>query len=206
MVIGLDFDNTIVTYDAVLHQAALDRGLIAPGTPMVKRIVRDHIRAHGDGDIDWQKLQALVYGPLMPRARMFAGVSAFVSACRRRRVPVKIVSHKTEFAGYDDTGTNLREAALAWMTDHGFFAPAGLALTRDDVFFESTRDAKIARIRALGCTHFVDDLEEVLHDPAFPPDVQRILFAPEAQFDTASDPRVAPSWEALTELVLDDRG
>ncbi len=206
MVIGLDFDNTIVTYDAVLHQAALDRKLIAPETPMVKRIVRDYIRAHGDGDVDWQKLQALVYGPLMPQARMFAGVSAFVCECRRRQVPVKIVSHKTEFAGYDDTGTNLRVAALAWMTDQGFFAPDGLALTQGDVFFESTRDAKIARIRALGCTDFVDDLEEVLHDPAFPPQVRRILFAPEAPLDLASDPRVVPSWEALTAHVFDARG
>jgi hypothetical protein len=26
-------------------------------------------------------------------------------------------------------------------------------------------------------THFIDDLEEVLNDPDFPPDVERILFA-----------------------------
>ena len=206
MVVGLDFDNTIVTYDAVLHQAARERGLIPLETPVVKRIVRDYIRDHGDGDIDWQKLQALVYGPLMPQAQMFPGVAAFVRECRRRQVPVKIVSHKTELAGYDETGTNLRAAALAWMTEHDFFSPNGLALTRDDVFFESTRDDKIARIRALACTEFVDDLEEVLHDPAFPPQVQRILFAPEAQLDTAADPRVVPTWEALTELVLDARG
>jgi hypothetical protein len=30
-------------------------------------------------------------------------------------------------------------------------------------------------------THFIDDLEEVLTDPEFPPNVERILFADGAQ-------------------------
>ena len=30
---------------------------------------------------------------------------------------------------------------------------------------------------ALSLTHFIDDLEEVLTDPGFPPNVERILFA-----------------------------
>ena len=32
------------------------------------------------------------------------------------------------------------------------------------------------RIRALGCTHFIDDLEEVFLEPSFPSDVHKILF------------------------------
>ena len=53
--------------------------------------------------------------------------------------------------------------------DHGI----GLA----DVYFESTRAEKLKRIAALSLTHFIDDLEEVLTDPDFPPNVERILFA-----------------------------
>jgi hypothetical protein len=43
------------------------------------------------------------------------------------------------------------------------------------VYFEGTRTEKIARIVALGCTHFIDDLEEVFDDPAFPSGVERLL-------------------------------
>ena len=50
-----------------------------------------------------------------------------------------------------------------------------------NVYFESTRAEKLARIAALALTHFIDDLEEVLSDPDFPPDVERILFADGAQ-------------------------
>jgi hypothetical protein len=50
-----------------------------------------------------------------------------------------------------------------------------------DVYFESTRAEKLARIAELALTHFIDDLEEVLTDPDFPPDVERILFADGAQ-------------------------
>jgi hypothetical protein len=49
-----------------------------------------------------------------------------------------------------------------------------------NVYFESTRAEKLERISALSLSHFIDDLEEVLTDPGFPPGVERILFADEA--------------------------
>lgn len=201
MIIGLDFDNTIVSYDDLLHQTAVQRGLIDPATPKTKRIVRDLVRQCDEGDIGWQRIQGLVYGPLMPHAQLIPGVREFVGICRRLRIPVFIVSHKTEYAGYDDSRTNLRTASLDWMAQHGFFDPAGLAFDRADVFFEPTRGNKIARIISLGCTHFVDDLEEVLCDPLFPADVQRLLFNPAATANLTADPVVIDRWETLSELV-----
>jgi hypothetical protein len=205
MTVGLDFDNTLVTYDALIHSAALDRGLISAGTGAVKRSVRDRIRRRPDGEIEWQKLQALVYGPLMPHARLIDGVLEFAAACRAAGARMVVVSHKTEFAGYDETGTNLRTAALAWMTAHGFFDANGLALGRDDVYFEGTREAKIDRIRDLGCTHFVDDLEEVFLEPSFPPHVEKVLYAPDAAPDLSGDVKVLPSWTAIREHFFNRR-
>ena len=54
-----------------------------------------------------------------------------------------------------------------------------MGLTPDQVFFEETRTEKLARIGSLGCTHFVDDLEEVLLHPAFPSATARIWFSQE---------------------------
>jgi hypothetical protein len=175
-VIGIDFDNTLVSYDALIHDVALERRLIAPGDDRSKRAVRDRIRLLPEGEVEWQKVQALVYGPLMGRAQLMPGAEEFIRACRSRGWPVYIVSHKTEFAGYDETGTNLRDAALAWMASQGFFGRAGLGFSRDQVFFEGTRGEKIERIRALRCTHFIDDLEEVFLEPSFPPDIRKCLF------------------------------
>jgi hypothetical protein len=196
-VVGIDFDNTLVGYDELIHRAAADRGLIAGETGIAKRAVRDRIRLRPDGDLEWQKLQALVYGPLMPQARFIAGASDFVRACRARELRVYVVSHKTEFASYDETGTNLREAALGWMASQGFFEAGGLGFDRSHVFFEATREAKIERIRTLGCTHFIDDLEEVFSEPGFPPRVLKLLYAPDAASNLTGDVRVMSSWSAI---------
>ncbi|MDP1571568.1 MAG: hypothetical protein Q8L86_16360 [Vicinamibacterales bacterium] len=201
-VVGLDFDNTIVTYDALIHRTARERGLIAPGTDINKRVVRDEIRRLPDGDIEWQKVQGLVYGPLMGAAQLIDGVDAFIRRCRAEDLRVFIVSHKTPYAGYDDTRTNLREAALGWMEAQGFFDPAGLGFRRDHVFFESTREAKVARIRELGCTLFVDDLEEVFAEPSFPSDVTKILLTPEPSGGDADGTVALPDWQAIHDHVF----
>jgi hypothetical protein len=196
-VIGIDFDNTLVSYDELIYRAALERGLIVGSTEIGKRAVRDRIRLAPGGEIEWQKLQALVYGPMMPQAQLIAGAREFVRACRGRGFGVYVVSHKTEFAGYDETGTNLRDAARSWMAAQGFFESDGLGFDRAHVFFEPTREAKIDRIRRLRCTHFIDDLEEVLLERGFPPDVRKLLYSPGGAPAASSEVSVMPSWPAI---------
>ena len=41
MLIGIDFDNTIVCYDRVFHKAALEKGLIPADLPPSKGRVRE---------------------------------------------------------------------------------------------------------------------------------------------------------------------
>ena len=203
LAIGVDFDNTIVSYDALMHRAALDRGLITDGPDRTKRAVRDRIRRLPDGEIEWQKLQALAYGPRMREAQPVDGADAFLRRCRRAGIRVFIVSHKTEYAGYDDTRTNLRTAALEWMTAHRFFERDGLDLVPGDVYFESTRGAKIARIGSIGCSYFIDDLEEVFLEPSFPPQVQKILYAPDMALVCTHCATVMPTWQALGDYLFD---
>jgi hypothetical protein len=203
--IGIDFDNTIVSYDALMYKAALDRGLIKDGADRTKKAVRDRIRQLPDGEIEWQKLQALAYGPLMRSAQLIEGVEEFICACRDRDIAVFIVSHKTEYANYDETRTNLRTAALEWMTDKRFFDAEGFDLSRADVYFESTRADKIARIERMGCSHFIDDLEEVLLEPSFPAHVEKILYAPDALSVSTDRVTVMPSWQAVRDYFFDRR-
>ncbi|MBF0623384.1 MAG: hypothetical protein HQL82_01110 [Magnetococcales bacterium] len=199
MRIGIDFDNTIASYERVFTTAAWERGWVPVGdVPIAKETLRDTIRALPDGEIKWQELQAEVYGHRMEQAKLFPGVAAFLKTCQKQFVQVFIVSHKTLYAPRDPQRVNLRQAAKWWLQAQGSFGFGGPELPADHVYFESTREEKLARIQTLECTHFIDDLEELLLDPAFPRGVDRLLFRPEGPPLAADSPlRLARSWDEL---------
>jgi len=200
MRIGIDFDNTIIGYDAVFHATATELGLIDAGVEPRKQAVRDAVRLAPHGELSWQRLQGQVYGSGMVEATMVEGVDRFLRRCRTMHCEVLIVSHKTEFGHHDPQRVNLRAAAIGWMEAHGFFSDDRYGIPVGNVFFETTRAEKLARIGRLRCDWFIDDLEDVLADPAFPPGVRRILFAP-AQ--SAQAPCVVcPNWALIEEHVF----
>jgi hypothetical protein len=197
VLIGVDFDNTIACYDHVFPRAAVDRGLVPAGVSHTKHTVREHLRAVGN-EPAWTELQGAVYGPLMKEATPFPGVLAFFARCVKAGVSIAIVSHRTRtpFLGpqYD-----LHAAAKGWLAAVGFHGDTGLSPER--VFFETTKADKLARIAAIGCTHFIDDLPEILGDSAFPSGVERILFDPNAAHAAFVGKRVA-AWAELETLLL----
>ncbi len=172
----MDFDNTIISYDRLIRATALRMGLIDATVPASKKAMRDAIRLTPDGENSWQKIQAEIYGPGIDGAELIEGVEEFLSRCRARAIPLHVISHKTEYANFDSTKTNLRQAALGWMERRGLFAPSGGGLDRAQVNFAATRSEKIACIKALNCSHFIDDLVEVFDDPEFPAGVEKLLF------------------------------
>jgi FMN phosphatase YigB (HAD superfamily) len=201
-IIGVDFDNTIVSYDDAAHAVAVELGLIHEGVRKSKRHVRDAIRQLPGGEVAWQKLQAILYGPRMGEARLMEGALAFFKLCQQRGTKVYIISHKTEYAGYDETKTNLRRVAMNWMKENRFFDIQGLGLCEEDVFFEWTRQAKIERIRDLGCTHFIDDLEETFLEDSFPEMVEKILYAPQILQPSPGGMQVFTTWEEISHYLF----
>jgi hypothetical protein len=178
--IGIDFDNTIACYDGVFYAAGVERGLIPPDVATDKTSVRDHLRAEGR-DADFTELQGYVYGPGMKHVSLYPGLLDFLERAARAGHHLHIVSHKTKtpFAGppYD-----LHEAARGFLSvqklvhaDTGLFEP-------ESVFFELTKEAKVARVAALGCDVFIDDLPEILAMDGYPPGLRAILFDPEGHY------------------------
>lgn len=176
MRLGIDLDNTIVSYEGLFHRVALERGAIPADLPTDKSAVRDYLRKQGREDL-WTELQGIVYGPRMSEAAAHAGVIDFLRLCRAAGVPVFIISHKTRVP-CRGSAHDLHVAAMSWLEQQGFFNEDGAGLDRDSVFLELTREAKLARIASSRCTHFIDDLPEFLLEPGFPPGVARILFDP----------------------------
>jgi hypothetical protein len=185
MLLGVDFDNTIVCYDQVFHAAAVRKGLIPPETPVVKNAVRDFLRKV-DREDEWTELQGYVYGACMEEAQPFPGALEFL-----RSRSAFIISHKTRYP-FLGPKYDLHEAARAWLVHRG--------LDGDHVFLELTKEAKLLRISATGCTHFIDDLPEFLAEPAFPVGVERILFDPN-NHHTGEPFRRATSWNQIGQFL-----
>lgn len=195
--VGLDFDNTIAGYDDLMHEAAVGWGLIEAGESSGKKGIRDRLRTLPDGEAHWRRLQTFAYGEGMARARPMEGVRQFLRFCRTHGIPVWIVSHKTEYNNFGPPTVNLRRAAFDWLEEQGFFEQAVTGLSPERVFFESTREEKIARIAHLAPTHFVDDLEETFLERAFPVEVKKIHYAPHGERSSVADALRAGSWAEI---------
>lgn len=158
MRIGIDFDNTIACYDGVFHRAAVARGLVPQHIGTGKNDVRDYLNGSGQKDA-FTELQGYVYGSRMDLVSPYQGVGAFLSAALSAGHELAIVSHKTRFPLIGER-YDMHESARKFLVAHGFVGAD--AVREADVFFEPTKDAKVARATALGCTAFIDDLPEIV--------------------------------------------
>ena len=199
MHIGVDFDNTIVCYDGLFHRVCRERGLIPADVPVSKSEVRNYLRRINRED-DWTEMQGYVYGARMSEADPFPGVLDFFQTCRAKGINVTIISHKTRYP-YLGEKYDLHQAALGWLELQGFFDPKRIGLPREKAFFELTKQAKLERIGACGCTQFIDDLPEFLMEPAFPAAAQRVLFDPNEHYPDAPDYVRMKDWSAVTKAL-----
>ncbi|MBI3562332.1 MAG: haloacid dehalogenase-like hydrolase [Gammaproteobacteria bacterium] len=198
MRIGIDFDNTIVSYDTLFHKVARERNLVPPQIPVNKLAVRDHLRRIGQED-HWTAMQGYVYGARMDEALAYDGVIEFMHHAASAGHQLFIVSHKTRkpFLGpeYD-----LHAAARAWIERHILWEGKAL-LPAENIFFELTKQEKLNRIEACGCDTFIDDLPEILLAAEFPQSTHRLLFDPEAHHEMAiaKGLQVFRNWQQLSE-------
>lgn len=198
MRIGLDFDNTIVSYDHLFHKVAVEAGYVPPVTPQTKLAVRDHLRATQREAI-WTELQGYVYGARMMEAAAYTGVLDFLRAARRSDLAVSIVSHKTRhpFIGHP---YDLHEAARQWIARY-LFDNEGPLIPGDSIHFELTKEDKLKRIAACNFAFFVDDLPEILAAPSFPAATVPILFDP-AGVETAPPRAVRmANWASIQSYI-----
>lgn len=204
-VIGIDLDNTLISYDDLVYRCAVEARLVPAETRRHKKTIRDLIRQLPDGERRWMQIQAYVYGDGIVGASPFEGAMKFLQECRQREIQTFIVSHKTEHCAIDGKQISLRDHALDWLARNGFFDRRRFGFDRERTFFESTRDAKVDRIHMLGCTHFIDDLEEVFVHPNFPTFVERLIFDPYAEASTLTGIRAFCTWQSIADYFFGSR-
>lgn len=198
MIIGIDFDNTIVCYDKLFYEVALEKDIIPEDLSEVKGEVRDYLRKEGKEDA-WTKLQGYVYGPGILGAKPFEGILDFFMYCKQHNIPVFIISHKTLHPVLGPK-YNLHEAAQKWLEKNGFYDAAGIDFHKENVFFELTKEEKLDRIAKQKCTLYIDDLPEFLAEPEFPKSVRKILFDSNNKYKDKNF-ECAKSWKEIINKI-----
>lgn len=196
MRIGIDLDNTIVSYDGVFHRVADQLGVLQGDCGTDKQSVRDHLRSLGRND-DWTELQGIVYGSAMSEASPFPAVTTFFSQAVQQGWDVYIISHRTRHP-YAGPKTDLHQAARDWLHGAGVTDTTRIGLPLSRVFFNETLEGKLSCIRDVACDVFIDDLPELLLHPDFPEYVERICFDPHKKCDDHRLDRVG-GWSTLVD-------
>lgn len=190
MRIGVDFDNTLVSYDDIFHRVALEQGAIPASTPRSKLAVRDFLRREGREEV-WTEMQGTVYGARMDEVQAYPGALEFLKWARDSGIELCIISHKTRHP-FIGPKHDLHAAAQRWIEDN-----VSRHFGHIQAFFELTKDAKLERIRACRCEHYIDDLPEILLAKGFPSAVQRVLFDPDAHHAPVEGLVLMRSWPEI---------
>lgn len=195
--IGLDFDNTIANYDQAFPDVARILGYQTKATN--KRDLKDELIASAEGETAWQKVQGLTYGKYIDQASLYPGVLEFVVRAKARNCELFVISHKTPFGHFDESKTSLRDAATAWMISKKIVGQGAARVDEAHIFYASTRDEKIAKIKELSLDIFIDDLSEVLTDSSFSANTKKILFGPDSDQVANSDSAIltSQSWREI---------
>jgi hypothetical protein len=194
VLIGLDFDNTIVCYDPVFATLARERSVPEDVADAGKTAIRDYLRAKGR-EGDWTVMQGEAYGARMKEAIEFVGVAQFVEAAAAAGHRLVIVSHRTE-KPYLGPAFDLHTAARSWWGERGF------ASLVSDTFFETTAEGKAVRISSLRCDVFVDDLWEFLGRSDLPQGLRRIWLDHGGESDPRPGLEKVGSWKEVAAAVL----
>ncbi|MDP3734349.1 MAG: haloacid dehalogenase-like hydrolase [Nanoarchaeota archaeon] len=198
IIVGIDFDNTIVCYDSVFYDCALEKGVIPSTVSKTKNGVQDYLRQCGKENV-WTELQGYVYGPGILNAKPFDGVLEFFKQCKNAGVKIYIISHKTKHPFIGEKH-DLHFWALEWLRKNYFLDTEHNVVSQENIFLELTKEEKIARIKQLHCTHFIDDLPEIFDHLQFPRETHKILFDPQ-QKDDANDYIGLKSWGDIGTII-----
>ena len=194
--IGIDFDNTIVCYDDLFYKIAREENLIPKDSPHSKIFIRDYLRSK-EKDETFTNLQAEVYGKRILEATPFPGVLSAIEDLIANNFKVSIISHKS-LHPYKGPKYNLHDAAMLWLEKNKFISRNSISLTKENIFFNLTKEKKIEKIHSLECDYFIDDLPEILN--MIKGKVMKILYCSENK-NLPKNYIILKRWDQLNHII-----
>ena len=131
--LGIDFDNTLITYDFLFKKAALEKNLIPINFPESKSLIRNYLREKGQEKL-FTILQGEVYGSRIFEASQSEGMYEALKKAKNNGIELFIVSHKTK-TPYEGPKYNLHNAASNWLEKNLFFEKSGINIPRRKCLF-----------------------------------------------------------------------
>lgn len=199
MRIGIDFDNTIISYDKLFHSIACERNLIPSNLPKNKTHIRDFIRKNS-GEHDWILLQGIAYGSKIRDGIPFPGVINFFDLANKKNHEIFIISHKTQYPHLGDH-IDLRKSALNWLVENKLVHDR--EVLNKNLFFLNEREEKIEKINWCKCDFFIDDLPDFLSMSGFSEETQLCLFDPSNNYQSLYKGIRFASWQHAKECILE---
>ena len=193
MIVGLDFDNTIVCYDEAIAVLAAKIFDLPTEVSRTKLDIRDYLRRTGQEEA-WTRFQGELYGPGMAYASPFPEVVSTLRDLEQAGHQFVVISHRTRFP-YLGERYDLHQFANDWLQ---VYLPCVLS----SVAFHETKSDKLSDIGRARCDFFLDDLPEILSDSQFPQSTRGILFSPTGERGVWPGASIA-SWVELKSVVSD---
>ena len=194
--IGLDFDNTIVSYDNLFHKIAAEQKLIPRNFPQSKLLIRDYLRKKNKDEL-FTLIQAEVYGKRILESSPAPNVDIAIKELINIGFDVSVISHKSLYP-YKGPKYNLHKSAILWLEKNNFFEEEKVGLSIDKIYFNLTKEDKINKIDTIGCDYFIDDLPEILK--LINKNTKKILYSPENNYKN-SDYIILDKWENLIKIL-----
>ena len=156
MIIGLDFDNTIISYQKIFYKLALKKKIIPKNISKEKNSVKKYLLAK-NLENEWTQIQGEAYGSEIVYAKPYPGLIEFLKYIKKNKFKVYIVSHKTIYP-YKGEKINLRNSAFEWIKQYDIIK----YIPKRNIYFENSINSKVRKIKQLKCDLFIDDLPSVL--------------------------------------------
>ncbi|MBC8226214.1 MAG: hypothetical protein H8E74_03635 [Gammaproteobacteria bacterium] len=200
MKIGIDLDNTIISYNEAFLSIAKKQRFIDKNIYGSKQEIKEIIQNNHKGEIIWQKLQGLVYGKYIDEAKIYQGFKRFVWRCYFQNISVYVISHKTEFGHQDKENIPLRKAALNFLKSNELITDIDGRFFKE-IHFTSTREEKIDKINEYQFDWFIDDLQEVICHKNINHTTNKILFSNTKNMLSNNSISLS-SWEQIEKRIL----
>lgn len=197
MIVGIDFDNTIVCYDDLFHKVALEKGLIENHVNKNKFSVRQYL-IDKNRESEWTSLQGIVYGSRMEEAIAYSGALDGIISFQKRGISTYIVSHKTQYPIIGPK-VDMQASARLWI-ENNLSVSGKQVFGKNKIFFNEKKDEKLEQIVILNCGVFIDDLPEILLSRKLPKKVYKILFDPANKHPVNPNYTKVQSWNELKNI------
>ncbi len=194
IIIGIDFDNTIVDYKNLFSKVAKTKNFIKRENLNKTELKQFLIKNFHENE--WTKIQGEVYGKTIFEAKPYKNFLNSISHLNNNKFEKLIISHKTK---YPILGKkyNLQKSAIKWLKNNNILS-SKTGLKKSRVFFNESIENKIRTIKKFKCNYFIDDMKFILS--LLPNKIEKILFDPYKLEKNSSKYILIHNWNDINKI------